>query len=97
MIDDEATSPGPGEAVPGVYTGEEGRPGPVLRTLEVDGETFAIRRAYDGGTHYDWISGPNQDYGFSSSGPEQSEEEQRQSIRSFLNMIDPLTGYIAED
>jgi hypothetical protein len=30
-----------------------------LFTLDVDGERFAIRRAGDGGTAYDWLSGPN--------------------------------------
>ena len=84
-------------AVPGLYTGPEGWPGPVLRTLEVDGEEFAIRRSPDGGTYYDWISGRN-DYGFSSSeGPDQADELHRDCIRGFLAMIDPDTGYIAED
>jgi hypothetical protein len=31
----------------------------VLFTLDVDGERFAIRRAGDGGTAYDWLSGPS--------------------------------------
>ena len=31
--------------------------------LDVDGERFAIRRAGDGGTGYDWLSGPNEGYG----------------------------------
>src|ERR1700745_3786528 len=44
-------------AVPTAYRGTEGRPGPVLFTLDVDGERFAIRRAGDGGTAYDWLSG----------------------------------------
>src|SRR6201982_3896293 len=44
-------------AVPAVYRGTEGRPGPVLFTLDVDGERFAIRQAGDGGTAYDWLSG----------------------------------------
>jgi hypothetical protein len=55
-------------AVPAVYRGTEGRPGPVLFTLDVDGEWFAIREAGDGGTAYDWLSGPNKGYGFASSG-----------------------------
>jgi hypothetical protein len=56
-------------AVPVVYRGTDGRLGPVLFTLDVDGERFAIRRAGDGGTAYDWLSGPNKGYGFGSSGP----------------------------
>ena len=51
-------------AVPAMYRGTEGRPGPVLFTLDVDGERFAIRRAADGGTAYDWLNGPNEGYGF---------------------------------
>lgn len=83
------------EAVPGLYTGPGSEPGPLLATLEVDGEVFEVRQAPDGGTHYDWVSGPNQGYGFGSSGlPDPSEEDHRESIRGFLSMIDPATGYI---
>lgn len=97
MGDGGGNDAGRDDAVPGVDPRDDGQPGPVLQTVEVEGESFVIRRSSDGGSHYDWVSGPNRDYGFSSSGPEQSEEEHRQSIRSFLSMIDPLTGYIAED
>jgi hypothetical protein len=84
-------------AVPAVYRGAEGRPGPVLFTLDVNGERFAIRQAGDGGTAYDWLSGPNEGYGFASSGtPNRSMEEHQESIRVFLAMIDPNTGYIGE-
>jgi hypothetical protein len=85
-------------AVPAVYRGTEGRPGPVLFTVDVDGERFAIRRAGGGGTAYDWLSGPNQGYGFGSGGTlDRSVEEHRESIRAFLAMIDPHTGYIGDD
>jgi hypothetical protein len=81
-----------------VYRGLEGRPGPVLFTLEVDGELFAVRRAWDGGTAYDWVSGPNKGYGFGSSEtPSRSAEEHRNSIRTFLDQIDPATGYIGDN
>lgn len=87
-----------GPAVPGVYHGAEGRPGPVVVTLEVDGELFAVRRAGDGGTSYDWLSGPNDGYGFGSSAtPDRSMEAHRRSIRTFLAQIDPATGYIGDD
>jgi hypothetical protein len=77
--------------------GQREGPGPVLFTLDVDGERFAIRRAGDGGTVYDWLSGPNKGYGFGSSGtPNRSMEEHRESIRAFLAMIDPHTGYIGD-
>jgi hypothetical protein len=84
--------------VPAVYRGPEGGPGPVLLTLDVDGERFAIRRAGDGGTAYDWLSGPNEGYGFGSSGtPNRSVKEHRENIRVFLTMIDPDTGYIGDN
>ncbi|HEY3958845.1 MAG TPA: hypothetical protein VGM53_36245 [Streptosporangiaceae bacterium] len=81
-----------------MYRGTAGRPGLVLFTLDVDGERFAIRQAGDGGTDYDWLSGPNKSYGFTSSGtPNRSVEEHRESIRALLAMIDPNTGYIGDD
>ena len=84
-------------AVPAVYRGTVGTPGPVLFTLEVDGERFAVREFGDGGTAYDWLSGPNKGYGFASSGTaNRSAEEHRESIRVFLAMIDPSTGYIGD-
>lgn len=90
---------GDAEAVPALYEGPEGRPGPMMYTLEVDGQLFAVRRAHDGrGTDYDWVNGPNKDYGFgSSANADQPVEEHRKNIRNFLSMIDPVTGYIAED
>jgi hypothetical protein len=85
-------------AVPDVYRKIAGRPGPVLITIDVDGERFAIRQAGDGGINYDWLSGPNKGYGFASSGtPNRSVEEHREHIRVFLAMIDPNTGYIGDD
>jgi hypothetical protein len=84
-------------AVPGAYHGPEGRSGPVLLTLDVDGELFAVREGGGGGTAYDWLSGPNDGYGFGSSGsPTPSVEEHREAIRTFLAQIDPTTGYIGD-
>lgn len=86
------------EPVPGLVTGSEAEPGPLLYRLDVDGEIFEVRRGHAGGTNYDWISGPNEGYGFGSSGPEDlPEASHRESIRNFLGMIDPQTGYIADD
>ena len=52
----------------------------------------------DGSTAYDWLSGPNKGYGFGSSEtPNRPVEEHRESIRLFLAMIDPNTGYIGDD
>jgi hypothetical protein len=91
--DDRDSSP----AVPAAYRGTEGRPGSALFTLDVDGERFAIRQSGDGGTTYDWLSGRNEGYGFASSGsPDRPMAEHRQSIRVFLAMIDPNTGYIGD-
>ena len=89
---------GPGDdAISSVSTGPDAEPGRLLHTLEVDGEIFAVR-SRGGGTDYDWVSGPNKDYGFSSSGGvDDPREAHRESIRAFLGMIDPSTGYIEED
>ncbi len=85
-------------AVPAAYVGTAARSGAVLFTLDIDGERFAVRRAEGGGTAYDWLSGRNRGYGFASSGtPNRPVEEHRESIRAFLAMIDPSTGYIGDD
>ncbi|TCC31907.1 hypothetical protein [Kribbella speibonae] len=65
--------------------------------LEVDGEDFELRSDGFGGTHYDWISGPNAGYGFSTSPSPGSLEQHRANIRTFLSMVDPTTGYIEDD
>ncbi|AQA26144.1 hypothetical protein BTZ20_3354 [Rhodococcus sp. MTM3W5.2] len=76
-------------------------------TLTVDGETFTVRRRPDGGCAYDWDSGPNEGYGFSSGRtrvvgdpdavvPPHTVDEHRVSIRGFLSMINPETGYIGD-
>jgi hypothetical protein len=98
LVDRRCSGDGDGPpAVPAVFRGREGRPGPALLTLDVDGERFAIRRAEDGTAYY-WLSGPNKGYGFASGGtPNRSAEEHRESIRVFLAMIDPNTGYIGDD
>lgn len=66
-----------------------------LGNVTVNGETFAVRRRDDGAVHYDWISGPNDGYGFSSFGNSEalSPEQHAASIRDFLSAIDPATGY----
>ena len=73
-------------------------PAPVLLTLHVDSEVFTLRAAEHGGTHYDWVSGPNPGYGFTCSAPpDVPEAEHRDAVRSFLAQVDPRTGYLAED
>ena len=68
-----------------------------LGSFTVDGETFLVRRRNeDGSHHYDWVSGPNDGYGFSVSGGSEltSRERHRTAIRDFLTAIDPATGYL---
>lgn len=92
-------APGDGEwsPVPGLGPSAEDPPGPVVLSLEVDGEQFAVREAA-GGWAYDWVSGPNEGYGFATSGPVgDGLEEHQRAIRSFLSMIDPATGYIGDE
>lgn len=92
--------PGDGDpgAVPGVWPETDTEADFTSRTLDVDGEVFALRRAQYGGTDYTWLSGPNSGYGFSlSPTPNISLEEDRDNIREFLADIDPTTGYLSED
>ena len=53
------------DAVPGID--RRSRRSPVLFTVEVDGERFAIRRSVDGGTDYAWLTGPDQGWATSDS------------------------------
>lgn len=86
------------EPVPGLDVGPEAEHGRLLYQLDVDGEVFEVRRGHGGGTNYDWISGRNEGYGFGTSAPaDLPEANHRESIRNFLSMIDPETGYIADD
>jgi hypothetical protein len=80
---------------------------PVMR-LSCDGETFELRPEQSGGTHYTWLSGPNPGYGFTvsamihvtglamSSREKLDIEQHETSIRNFLSMIDPETGYLED-
>ncbi|MEV6418028.1 hypothetical protein [Kribbella sp. NPDC051718] len=65
--------------------------------VEVDGELFDVRVDAPGHYHFDWISGPNPGYGFSSATSDASAlsaAAMEESIRSFLKQVDPTTGYI---
>jgi hypothetical protein len=85
------------EPVPGLDIAPDSLPGPLVYALEVDGELFEVRRGRPGGTDYNWLTGPNKGYGFgSSASADLPEEHHRASIRSFLSMIDPRTGYIGD-
>ena len=82
-------------AVPAVAP-EPTTPAAVQR-FTCDGEVFELSSDESGGMHYAWISGPNSGYGFSASPAPDRVEEHESHIRGFLSMIDPETGYIAED
>jgi hypothetical protein len=84
------------EAVPGVVSGGTAKCGRLLCTLVVDGQVFELRD-HEGGTDYDWMSGPNEGYGFGSIARGVPDEAHRASVRNFLDMIDPMTSYVADD
>ena len=85
-------------AFPAVDPNAQAAAGPVLFNLEIDEPLFAVRLAPGGGWHYDWLNGPNEGYGFASSGPpHRTRDEHRQQVRTFLSMVDPATGYIADN
>jgi hypothetical protein len=68
----------------------------VPRHLTVDGERFAVRR-HDRGYAFDWLTGPNPDYGFAQArndGGSMTTADLEDAISSFLSMVDPATGYI---
>jgi hypothetical protein len=84
-------------AVPGPYPGPDDGDATPSFTLEVDGEVFAVRTTEHGGSDYSWLSGPNEGYGFGSSGPPSlSVDEHRERIRAFLAQVDPATGYLED-
>ncbi len=86
------------EARPGLAPSE---PAPVsTEVLEVDGERFLLSEYLPSGDRhgygYEWLTGPNQGYGFGSFGPKLSLPEHEVSIHQFLADIDPETGYLSE-
>ena len=84
-------------AVPAALPAEATDNGSFRFVIDVDGERFAAYQYADGGWNYDWLTGPNDGYGFARSGPPiTSMEEHRQSLRDFLRGIDPATGYLAD-
>lgn len=70
-----------------------------LGTFNVDGEVFVVRRSdAEGTTLYDWVSGPNDGYGFNTFGGTgaSSREQHVASIRDFLAGIDAVTGFLRD-
>lgn len=79
------------------------RHGELDLIVTVDDHRFQVHRrpelrpTYD----YNWLNGPHQDYGFSTTlGDDQpwssDVEDHQRRIRTFLSMIDPDTGYASE-
>jgi hypothetical protein len=83
-----------GPALPGIAPEEAAAP---ATQLECDGEIFELRPDQFGGTHDTWLTGPNPGYGFSVSPTSDETAQHQANIRDFLSMIDPNTGYIADD
>lgn len=93
MSDDNPDEP----ALPGLDPSGATPRGVLLLTLEVEGEVWEVR-GHAGGTDYDWVSGPNAGYGFSSSAPASlPEESHRTAVQQFLAEVDPHTGYLPDD
>jgi hypothetical protein len=80
--------------------------------VEVDGESFLIEHdlSQEGVYHYDWVSGPNSGYGFSTAFAVLDESTRKVSydrqptlaehldgIHDFLEQVDPDTGYIEDE
>jgi hypothetical protein len=77
-------------------------PSPDRFRLSVDGDVFDV--AYDptqpGAYHYTRLTGPAPGYGFTrrrSDHVRSTSAEHVEAIRSFLGMVDPVTGYIEDD
>lgn len=75
---------------------------PARFRLTVDGDVFDI--AYDPAQprayHYTRLTGPAPGYGFTSQRSDHAGSttaEHLKAIRSFLEMVDPATGYIEDD
>ncbi|WP_432540732.1 hypothetical protein [Kineococcus sp. SYSU DK002] len=67
--------------------------------LTVEGEDWLVkeRPGTPGCYDFDWLSGPNPGYGFTSQEFDRSpisEDEMRKAIADFLTGINPETGYL---
>ena len=69
------------DPVPGVD--RRSRRSPVLFVVEVDGKRFAIRRSVDGGTDYEWLTGPDQGW-VTSYSPDRPYEAHVANLRESL-------------
>jgi hypothetical protein len=83
-------------AIPALYTHQRAD-SHAATVLSVGGEIFELRPDDSGGTSYLWLTGPNPGYGFGSSPTlNWSMDAHRKNIRSFLDQVDPTTGYIED-
>jgi len=69
--------------------------------LIANGESFRARAdaQQPGAWHVDWVSGPDVGYGFTirpSDHQRESREEMERDVRSFLDAMDPTTGYLRD-
>lgn len=67
----------------------------------VEGEVWVVRQRINepGAYEFKWVSGPNENYGFTSwtnDGSALTTAELDESIRDFLSAIDPATGYLPD-
>jgi hypothetical protein len=67
----------------------------------IDGESWVVRRGAKPGLYFfEWTSGPNSGYGFtsqSSDGSAVSTDDMDRHIRDVLADVDPETGHLRED
>jgi hypothetical protein len=74
---------------------------PHYYEASIDGEMWTVRQGAKPGLYFfEWVSGPNKKYGFtsqSSDGRAMSTDSMNQAIREFLAEIDPETGYLRDD
>ncbi|GAA2513128.1 hypothetical protein [Pilimelia columellifera] len=80
----------------------DAEPSPDCFRLTVDGDVFDV--AYDptqpGAYHYTRVTGPAPGYGFTSRRSDHGRNttaEHVEAIRSFLDVLDPVTGYMEDD
>lgn len=69
-------------------------------TIVVDGEELAVRRRRSGVYDYDWVNHRHGGYGFTSATSDRSAKDGQghvESVRTFLAMVDPATGFIEDD
>ncbi|MFB9313581.1 hypothetical protein [Nocardioides plantarum] len=74
---------------------------PDALEITVDGVRFEVTHDPEqpGAYHYSRLTPPAEDYGFTSRGSdhaERSTEQHVDSIRNFLSLVDPETGYIED-